>query len=323
MARGFTLPGIGHERADDIERLLQDRLVGFIDLQLTLKHIHWNLVGPQFIAVHEMLDDFVEPVREMSDGVAERIAMLGGVPVGTPGHVVAKRDWEEYPIGRADTQVHLAELDRVLEGVATSHRAAVGELDDLDLVTQDLLIAQLGEAREVPVVRAGAPVRRRRQPARGRQRVPLRRPRPTAGRGRRQGRRESPTDPFPGGASAVTTILVVRDVESSVAWYRDGAGAEVARTYDESAVLSLLGASSCSSPRAGRRPTSRACASRPPATRTVSRAPSRSGWRTARAAHRALSDRGADFLTPPLDRGGEIRCFLRDPDGHLFELSEI
>ncbi len=145
MARGFTLPGIGHERADDIEKLLQERLVGLIDLQLTLKHIHWNLVGPQFIAVHEMLDDFVDPVREMSDGVAERIAALGGVPVGTPGHVVSSRDWEEYPIGRADTQVHLAELDRVLEGVASSHRAAVGRLDDLDLVTQDLLIAQLGE----------------------------------------------------------------------------------------------------------------------------------------------------------------------------------
>lgn len=36
-----------------------------------------------------------------------------------------------------------------------------------------------------------------------------------------------------------------------------------------------------------------------------------------------LSSRGADFLTPPLDRGGEIRAFFRDPDGHLFEISEL
>ncbi len=36
-----------------------------------------------------------------------------------------------------------------------------------------------------------------------------------------------------------------------------------------------------------------------------------------------LSSRGAEFLTPPLDRGGEIRAFFRDPDGHLFEISQL
>lgn len=41
-----------------------------------------------------------------------------------------------------------------------------------------------------------------------------------------------------------------------------------------------------------------------------------------RAAYAALTARGATFLTPPHDWGGEIRCFLRDPDGHLVEISE-
>jgi catechol 2,3-dioxygenase-like lactoylglutathione lyase family enzyme len=41
-----------------------------------------------------------------------------------------------------------------------------------------------------------------------------------------------------------------------------------------------------------------------------------------RAAYEALRERGAAFLTPPYDWGGEIRCFLRDPDGHLVELSQ-
>lgn len=36
-----------------------------------------------------------------------------------------------------------------------------------------------------------------------------------------------------------------------------------------------------------------------------------------------LSGRGAEFLAPPLDRGGEIRAFFRDPDGHLFEISQL
>ncbi len=41
------------------------------------------------------------------------------------------------------------------------------------------------------------------------------------------------------------------------------------------------------------------------------------------AAYDLLRSRGAQFLTPPLDRGGEIRCFFRDPDGHLLEISEV
>jgi catechol 2,3-dioxygenase-like lactoylglutathione lyase family enzyme len=35
-----------------------------------------------------------------------------------------------------------------------------------------------------------------------------------------------------------------------------------------------------------------------------------------------LKERGAEFLTPPVDHGWEIRAFFRDPDGHLFEISQ-
>ena len=41
-----------------------------------------------------------------------------------------------------------------------------------------------------------------------------------------------------------------------------------------------------------------------------------------RDAYEVLSARGAEFLTPPVDWGGEIRAFFRDPDGHLLEISE-
>ncbi|HXR43509.1 MAG TPA: VOC family protein [Pseudolysinimonas sp.] len=34
------------------------------------------------------------------------------------------------------------------------------------------------------------------------------------------------------------------------------------------------------------------------------------------------SARGAHFLTPPMDRGAEIRCYIRDPDGHLIEVGQ-
>ena len=41
-----------------------------------------------------------------------------------------------------------------------------------------------------------------------------------------------------------------------------------------------------------------------------------------RAVHEQWSARGATFLTPPIDRGPEIRCYLRDPDGHLIEVGQ-
>ena len=129
---------------DDARRviaLLQERLDACNGLQLTLKHVHWNVVGPQFIAVHEMIDPQVDDVRAMADDLAERIATLGGSPVGTPA-ALAKAHGEEYDVGRAPTQTHLAALDHFYRGVIEKHRAAIEELDKLDLVTQDMIIGQ-------------------------------------------------------------------------------------------------------------------------------------------------------------------------------------
>jgi catechol 2,3-dioxygenase-like lactoylglutathione lyase family enzyme len=40
------------------------------------------------------------------------------------------------------------------------------------------------------------------------------------------------------------------------------------------------------------------------------------------AVYEEWSGRGAEFLTPPQDRGAEIRCYIRDPDGHLIEVGQ-
>jgi starvation-inducible DNA-binding protein len=122
--------------------LLQGRLVTLIDLQLTLKHIHWNVVGPAFIGVHEMLDPQVDAVRAMVDETAERIATLGGEPNGLPGNLVSSRSWDDYDLGRAMTQAHLGALDLVYDGVIGEHRQLIDALEDLDPVTQDMVIEQ-------------------------------------------------------------------------------------------------------------------------------------------------------------------------------------
>jgi starvation-inducible DNA-binding protein len=142
MPTRYTVPGLDEQAAKEVAETLQDRLDALIDLSLTLKHIHWNVVGPNFIAVHEMLDPQVDAVRAMSDEVAERIATLGYVPQGTPGFVVKDRSWDDYSLGRATTQEHMAALDVVYQGVIADHREAIQRFDDLDLGSQDLLIAQ-------------------------------------------------------------------------------------------------------------------------------------------------------------------------------------
>lgn len=121
---------------------------------------------------------------------------------------------------------------------------------------------------------------------------------------------------------AVTHILVVSDPARSRDFWVDVLGAEVYREYGASVVLQLLGTWVLLA--TGGEPT----ADKPDVTFTPPPDPTRVSHamtlRVAdcRASYDELVRRGATFLTPPHDWGAEIRCFLRDPDGHLVELSQ-
>jgi starvation-inducible DNA-binding protein len=140
----FTIPGLTDKQGARLAELLQKQLSTYNDLHLTLKHIHWNVVGPNFIGVHELIDPQVEAVRAFADDVAERIAALGASPQGTPGAIVKDREWDDYSVGRDTVQAHLAALDLVYTGVIEDIRRGIDETDELDQVTQDMLIGQAG-----------------------------------------------------------------------------------------------------------------------------------------------------------------------------------
>jgi starvation-inducible DNA-binding protein len=144
----FTAPGLTAKDGAKVVDILQERLDTLVDLGLTLKHIHWNVVGPSFIGVHLMLDPQYAGVQVMIDTTAERMATLGGVPSGLPGHIVANRAWDDYHLGRADSQAHLAALDLVYRGVIESHRDAIEATDKPDPVTQDMLLGQTAELEQ-------------------------------------------------------------------------------------------------------------------------------------------------------------------------------
>lgn len=122
---------------------------------------------------------------------------------------------------------------------------------------------------------------------------------------------------------ALTQILVVSDLERSRDWYRDVLGAEIFREYGgDSVVLSFLDAWILIVEGSG--PTE----DKPGVSMVAPSDPDRVSHSftirvpDCRASYEALKDRGAEFLTPPIDRGDEIRCFFRDPDGNLFEISQ-
>ena len=141
----FTAPGLSTKDGERVAGILQHRLCALIDLGLTLKHIHWNVVGPSFISVHQMLDPQYAGVQEMVDTLAERVATMGGVPSGLPGRLVEMRTWDDYDLGRADTQAHLGALDLVYRGVVADHRQAIDEVGSLDKVSEGILVDQTGE----------------------------------------------------------------------------------------------------------------------------------------------------------------------------------
>ncbi len=144
----YTVPGMNKADAQSVVTLLQDRLNALNDLALTLKHVHWNVIGPHFISVHEMIDPQVDAVRLMVDQTAERIATLGGSPVGTPGAIVAQRTWSDYSLGRDEALAHLGALDLVYDGVIGTHREAIEATDEPDPITQDMLISQSAQLEQ-------------------------------------------------------------------------------------------------------------------------------------------------------------------------------
>jgi catechol 2,3-dioxygenase-like lactoylglutathione lyase family enzyme len=130
--------------------------------------------------------------------------------------------------------------------------------------------------------------------------------------------------PGPLGAEvAVTHILVVSDLARSRDFWVGVLGAEPFREYGgTSVVLRFSGSWLLLVTGGGPTADKPGVVFQPPA--DADRVSHAMTLRVAdcQAAYAALRSRGATFLTPPHDWGAEVRCFLRDPDGHLVELSQ-
>jgi catechol 2,3-dioxygenase-like lactoylglutathione lyase family enzyme len=129
---------------------------------------------------------------------------------------------------------------------------------------------------------------------------------------------------FPTDGVELTVLRVVTDVDRARAWYRDVLGATDYREYGgTSAVMRFQGVWLLLVTGGGPTPDKPTVSFAPPDDPdTVSheltmRVPD------CMVAYDILRKRGAEFLTPPVTQGREIRAFFRDPDGHLLEISEV
>ena len=105
--------------------LLNSRLVSAIDLQTQAKQAHWNVKGPQFIALHELFDKVSESAENAVDEIAERAVQLGGVARGTARIVAKESALKEYALDAVTGAEHVEALASALAAFGSQVRSAI------------------------------------------------------------------------------------------------------------------------------------------------------------------------------------------------------
>ena len=121
--------------------LLNERLADAIDLGTQTKHAHWNVKGPNFIALHELFDKIAENVEDHIDEIAERITALGGTAFGTLAAAARATSLAQYPEDITEGPAHVAALATALASFGKNVRTGIdqtgklGDADSADLLT--------------------------------------------------------------------------------------------------------------------------------------------------------------------------------------------
>ncbi len=119
--------------------LLNARLIDCIDLRLAVKQAHWNVKGPNFIALHEMFDEMQARIDTFVDDIAERSVALSGVVAGTSQAVAAGSKLPPYPVAITKEQDHLNALAAAIAAFGKLAREAIDAADEAgDKDTADL-----------------------------------------------------------------------------------------------------------------------------------------------------------------------------------------
>lgn len=130
---------LGENARKQMCALLNARLADALDLAGQCKQAHWNVKGPNFAALHELFDTLHANVNVHVDAIAERVAALGGVALGTASIVAEKTSLPDYPTDIRAGRDHADRMSIAFSVFAKNVRAAIDAADEAgDAVTADL-----------------------------------------------------------------------------------------------------------------------------------------------------------------------------------------
>lgn len=144
MAKNRTSPtrlDVRGKLRDSMIALLNQHLADTLDLYTQVKQAHWNVKGPNFIALHELFDRLAEDLEGPVDDIAERVTALGGVARGTARIAAQESRLPEFLHDRCEGLKAVALLADRYAALAASTRAAIdsagkeGDADTADLFT--------------------------------------------------------------------------------------------------------------------------------------------------------------------------------------------
>lgn len=119
--------------------ILNQSLAEAMDMKSQAKQAHWNVKGPNFIALHELFDQVATEIETHVDDLAERVTTLGGVAMGTVRIAAETSSLSQYPMELTDGTAHVDALSTALAEFGKKARKNIDVTDELgDKDTADL-----------------------------------------------------------------------------------------------------------------------------------------------------------------------------------------
>ena len=132
--------------------LLNEILADTTILYALYKKAHWNAAGPTFYQLHLLFDKHAEEQLELTDELAERVQMLGGISVGDPRHAAELTTIERAPDGAEEIPVVLDRLLAAHETIIEKVRKGIETTEESkDFGSNDLLMGDVLRRHEMQV----------------------------------------------------------------------------------------------------------------------------------------------------------------------------
>lgn len=138
--------GIANKNRSEVIKLLNGVLADAHVLYIKTRNFHWNVTGPNFIALHKLFDDQYVQLQNAIDEIAERVRALDGIALGSMEEFLKEASLKEVPGDFLDASKMLAKLVKDHEAVIVKLRKGVDLCEEYeDMGTSDFLTGLLQE----------------------------------------------------------------------------------------------------------------------------------------------------------------------------------